>query len=486
VGNLETFLLSISILIILSILVAKGSKNIGVPVLLLFIGMGMLGGSEGPGGIYFNDAQISQSIGIISLIFILFSGGLDTKWKKVQPVLYSSLSLATIGVLVTTVAIGIFVHFVFHLPFLVSLLLGAVVSSTDAAAVFSILSFRNLNLKGTVKPLLELESGTNDPMAVFLTIGIIELIQVKDTSIFSLLGLFILQMGLGFLLGAFGGRLMVYLINRLRFPIEGFYPVFALAFAVMIFALTSKLHGSGFLAVYVAGVIVSNNEIVYKRTLFRFFDGLAWLAQIGMFITLGLLVFPSKLVTIYPAGIMISCFLIFFARPLGVFLSLYKTQYTIKEKILVSWVGLRGAVPIILATFPLIAGIKEASWIFYVVFFIVLTSALLQGWTTALAAKILKLDAAPESKIESPVEFSYPPDSNMTLINLKVKDKADVINKSLVQIPELKGSLIVTIMRNDQYFVPSGGSVLNNGDILQVLTEKQQIKELKKQFSLVS
>src|SRR4051812_12562389 len=215
--NLDAILLSISFLIILSILIAKATKNIGVPVLLLFIGIGMLAGSEGPGGIYFDDAHLAQSIGIISLVFILFSGGLDTKWKKVEPVLLSSLSLSTIGVLITTLAVGLFVHFVFQLPFLVSLLLGSVVSSTDAAAVFSILSFRNLNLKGTVKPLIELESGTNDPMAVFLTISLIELITIKETSYLSIFGVFILQMGIGGVLGAIGGRIMVTLINKLRF-----------------------------------------------------------------------------------------------------------------------------------------------------------------------------------------------------------------------------------------------------------------------------
>jgi potassium/hydrogen antiporter len=292
-NNLEAFLLSISLLIIISIIIAKFTKDMGVPVLLLFIGIGMLAGSEGPGGIYFDDAQVAQSIGIISLVLILFSGGLDTKWKKAEPVLLSSISLATIGVLVTTLTVGVFVHFVFDLPFLVSLLLGAVVSSTDAAAVFSILNFRNLNLKGNVKPLLELESGTNDPMAVFLTISIIELITIRDTSFLSIIALFVLQMGLGAFFGLLLGRAVVYLINRLRFPIEGFYPVFALAFAFLIYALTTTLEGSGFLAVYIAGLIIGNNEIVYKRTLFRFFDGLAWLAQIGMFITLGLLVFIS-------------------------------------------------------------------------------------------------------------------------------------------------------------------------------------------------
>ncbi|MBX9852249.1 MAG: potassium/proton antiporter [Cytophagaceae bacterium] len=479
---IDTLLLSLSLLIIISILISRFTKNIGVPVLLLFIGVGMLAGSEGPGGIEFDDPRVAQSVGIIALILILFSGGLDTKWKYVRPSIKSAISLSTLGVFITTFSIGIFVYYVFKLPFLVSLLFGAVVSSTDAAAVFSILSFRNLNLKGEVKPLLELESGSNDPMAVFLTISIIQLITIQETSYFSLALFFIIQMGLGFLIGAIGGRLTVFLINKLKFPIDGFYMVFALACAFLIYGLAAALHGSGFLAIYVAGIIVSNNEIVHKKMLFRFFDGLAWLAQIGMFISLGLLVFPSKIEAIMPTGIIISLFLIFIARPLGVFISLSKSQFNFKEKLLVSWVGLRGAVPIILATFPLLHGIKKADWIFNVVFFIVLTSALIQGWTIPWIAKLLKLDAPPENKFSSPIEFSSTNQLNMKLLNLSVLDKAPIVKKSLVEIEPLKGSLVVMISRRGDYFVPSGGTVLEQGDIIQVLTPNEKITELKDYF----
>jgi potassium/hydrogen antiporter len=480
---IDALLLSISLLLIISILIAKISKNIGIPILLIFLGVGMLAGSEGPGGIYFNNAEMAQTIGVISLLFILFTGGLETRWKKVQPVLLSSLSLSTLGVLITTLTVGIFVYFVFHISFLVSLLMGAVISSTDAAAVFSILSFRKLNLKGNVRPLLESESGTNDPMAVFLTISLVELITVKSTSLLELAGFFIIQMCLGFLIGMGGGRLMVTLINRLRFPIEGFYTVFALAFALLIYSLTASLKGSGFLAVYVAGVIVGNNQIVFKRSLFRIFDGISWLAQIGMFLALGLLVFPSKLIPVTKTGIFISLFLIFVARPLGVFLSLIKPQFNWKEKLFISWVGLRGAVPIILATFPLLAGIKQAGWIFNVVFFIVLSSTLLQGWTIAFLAKLLHLDAPSEKIANYPIEFNSSDDINMKIVNLKVPEKPSFIKKSLVEIPALKGSLVVLVSRDGHYFVPSGGTVLEEGDVLQVLAEKDKIQEIKKSFS---
>jgi cell volume regulation protein A len=482
-NNINTILLSISLLMVLSILIAKLTKNIGVPVLLLFIGIGMFAGSEGFGGIYFDNARTAQNIGIISLVFILFSGGLETKWKTVQPVLRSSISLATIGVVITTLAIGSFVHVFFHLSFMTSLLLGAVVSSTDAAAVFSIMSFRNLRLKGHVKPLLEMESGTNDPMAVFLTISLIELITSKEASLLTLSGFFILQMALGFLLGVGGGKITVLLINRLKFPIEGFYTVFTLACAVLIYALTASLEGSGFLAVYVAGVIIGNNEIVYRKTLFRFFDGLAWLAQIGMFLTLGLLVFPSHILPVVKTGLLISLFLIFIARPIGVFVSLHFSRFSTNEKLLISWVGLRGAVPIILATFPLIAKVDHAEWIFNVVFFIVLTSALLQGWTTPFVARLLKLKAPGEKHIDYPLEFNYPDDINMKLVNLMVPDNKQLLYKPLVQIPQLKGSLIVTISRNGNYFVPSGSTMLEYGDVIQVLTDNGKIADLKTHFS---
>jgi cell volume regulation protein A len=481
--HIETLLLSLSLLILISILIAKISRNIGIPILILFIGVGMLAGSEGPGQIAFDNLEVAQSVGIISLIFILFTGGLETKWSSVQPILLSSLSLSTLGVLITTFTVGTFVHFAFHISFLPSLLMGAVISSTDAAAVFSILSFRKLNLKGNVKPLLESESGTNDPMAVFLTISLVELIKIKSTTIAGIAGFFVLQMCLGFLIGIGGGRLMVSLINRLRFPVEGFYTVFAIAFAVLIYSLTATLQGSGFLAVYIAGIIVGNNQVVLKKSLFRLFDGLAWLAQIGMFLTLGLLVFPSHLLPVMKTGILISLFLIFIARPLSVFVSLYFSSFNWKEKTLISWVGLRGAVPIILATFPLLAGVKEAGWIFNVVFFIVLTSALLQGWTTPFAAKILHLDAPADQHISHPIEFNTSQDINMKLVNLTLPDKNPAITKSLVEIAVLKGSLVILISRGGHYFVPSGGTILEAGDVLQVLAEKEKIASLKDFFS---
>jgi len=476
--NLEELLLGFSTLILVSIFIARISNNLGVPVLLLFLGIGMLAGSEGPGGIAFDDTGLAQSIGISALVFILFSGGLSTHWKIVKPVLLPSLSLATIGVLITAVSIAVFAHYFFQVPLLISLLLGSIVASTDAAAVFSIIGARNIKIKGNITPLLELESGSNDPMAVFLTITLIQLIQSTETS-YALLALqFLWEMGIGLVMGLLLGKSIVFIINRLKIPIEGLYQVFVFASAFFVYASTNIIHGSGFLAVYVAGMVVGNNNIVHKKNVFRFFDGMAWVAQIIMFLTLGLLVFPSHILTAFKTELSISLFLIILARPLGVFVSLLPFDFSFKEKIFISWVGLRGAVPIILATFPLLAGIEEAQWIFNVVFFIVMTSALLQGWSIPFVLNLLNLKDTHTPFITSPTEFNHLDEVDRVRINMIVPDNDTFNNQSIVSIKALQGCLIITVKRGDTYFVPSGGTVLKSGDYLQALVSKSKVDEL--------
>ncbi|MBC7389434.1 MAG: potassium/proton antiporter [Opitutaceae bacterium] len=482
--DLNTFLFLISLLIVVSILIAKISNNIGLPIMILFLGIGMLAGSEGPGGIFFDDAKIAQSIGMVSLLFILFSGGLETKWVEVKPTFWPAISLATLGVLLTTIAIGLFVHYLLDISWLVSFLLGSVVSSTDAAAVFSILNTRNIRLRGNTRALLEFESGTNDPMAVFLTISIIQLILNEHIKIWEIGLHFLLEMGVGVLVGYLCGKTLVFILNKSKFPIEGFYTVFTLAAAVLIYSLTSSLKGSGFLAVYIAGLIVNHCDVVHKKSIVRFFDGIAWLAQIGMFLTLGLLVFPKQVLSNIWVSATISLFLILVARPISVFISLAFFKFRLKEKALISLVGLRGAVPIILATFPLLAGIDEAKWIFNVVFFIVITSTILQGWPLPWFAKILNMDKPSGKRISSPIEFSDYASSNMQLMNLTLGDNMeDIANKAIVEIPHFKGSLIVTVFRDGKYFVPSGGTILEQGDEIQVLVEKNKVTNLMTYFS---
>jgi cell volume regulation protein A len=476
--HLEELLLGFSTLILVSIFIARISNNLGVPVLLLFLGVGMLAGSQGPGGIAFDDYGLAQSIGITALVFILFSGGLSTHWKIVKPVLWPSLSLATLGVFITALSIALFAHYLFDVSWLISLLLGSIVASTDAAAVFSIIGARNIRIKGNITPLLELESGSNDPMAVFLTLTLIHLVKSTEVSYGLLFMQFIWEMGIGLAMGLLLGKAIVFIINRLKIQIEGLYQVFVFASAFFVYASTNMMHGSGFLAVYVAGMVVGNYNIVHKKNVFRFFDGMAWVAQIIMFLTLGLLVFPSHILTAFKTELSISLFLIFLARPLGVFISLIPFNFSFKEKIFISWVGLRGAVPIILATFPLLAGVAEAQWIFNVVFFIVITSALLQGWSIPFALNLLKLKDEHRPFITSPTEFNNLDEVDRVRITMVVPFNDVFNNQPIVSIKALQGCLIITVKRGDTYFVPSGGTVLQSGDYLQALVSKSKAEEL--------
>jgi cell volume regulation protein A len=389
---IDHYLLIGSLLVLLSIAIAKLSDKLGIPTLLLFIGIGMLAGSEGPGGIYFDDAALAQSIGVIALVFILFAGGLETQWNEVKPVVWHAASLATSGILITTVCIGVFSVIVLHVSLLHGLLLGAIISSTDAAAVFSVFRSKNIGLRGRLRPLLELESGCNDPMAVFLTIGIIQVITSPDASPWSIAQLFVMQMLIGGIAGVLMGKALVYVLNHLHLGYEGIYPVLSLAFACLVYGATASAGGSGFLAVYIAGMIVGNSNFIHKQSQLRFFDGLAWLSQITMFVTLGLLVFPSQLSPVVGSGLLIAIFVMLIARPVSVFISLSFSRLGWREKAFISWVGLRGSVPIILATFPLIAGVQEAHVIFNLVFFIVITSSLIQGWSIPMIARFLKID----------------------------------------------------------------------------------------------
>jgi len=389
----EYALIGFALLLLLSVLASKVSERFGIPALLLFLVLGMLAGSDGPGGIYFDDAALAQFVGVTALSLILFSGGLDTDWNSVRPVFKYGLTLSTLGVLLTTLLVGLFTQVVLRSSLLEGLLLGAIVSSTDAAAVFSILRSKGVSLKGQLKPLLELESGSNDPMAVFLTISLVQLLTQPATSLANLILLFGVQMSLGVIAGYVMGKGIVFLANHLRLGYEGLYPVLTLSSVLFTYGVTNLIGGSGFLAVYLAGIVAGNHDFIHRRSLLRFHDGIAWLMQIAMFLTLGLLVFPSRLVPIGGASLLIALWLVFIARPASVFVSLFPIRaLSVREKTLVSWVGLRGAVPIVLATYPLLARIPQADLIFNVVFFIVLTSVLLQGTTIPLMARWLGVD----------------------------------------------------------------------------------------------
>ncbi|MGB9938080.1 MAG: potassium/proton antiporter [Methanobacterium sp.] len=393
----EQIILLGSLLILISILVSKTSYRLGIPSLLFFLLIGMLAGSEGIGGIYFDNPEIAQYMGTIALIFILFSGGLDTKWVNIKPVIWKGLILSTFGVFITAIVVGLFINWFTHFPLLLSLLIGAIISSTDAAAVFSIFRSKKQGLKHNIGYLLEFESGSNDPMAYFLTTTLIFLILNPTTSIESTILTLIQSLTLGVIFGVIFGKGMVKIINNIKLNINGLYIVLTMTLALLTYSVTYFMGGNGFLSVYIAAVILGNSSFAQKMFQVHFFDGIAWLMQIIMFLILGLLIFPSEIIPVLGIGILISFFLILVARPIAVFLCLSPFKVEFKDQILISWVGIKGAVPIILATFPIVAGVEGADLIFNIVFFITVTSALIQGSTIYLFARYLGL-TIPESE----------------------------------------------------------------------------------------
>ena len=462
----------------MAVLASKVSARLGVPALLLFLVLGMLAGSDGLGGIDFSDYQLAQSLGVVALAFILFSGGLDTDWDDIRPVFGQGVALATVGVAVTALIAGSVAAWVFGFSLTTGLLIGAIVSPTDAAAVFSVLRSRGVSLRGQLRPLLELESGSNDPMAVLLTIGLIRLLDDPSASPIELLGLFGQQMAVGGVVGYGLARLAIVALNRLQLEYDGLYPVFTVALVVFTYGTTTLLGGSGFLAVYVAGLVLGRARFVHKASLTRFHDAIAWFAQISMFLLLGLLVFPSELVEVGPRALLISVVLILLARPAGVFLSLPTRRLRLADKALISWVGLRGALPIILAIFPLVEGIAGAEDIFNIVFFVVLTSVLVQGTTVPLAARRLGV-AAPQADTPSPPLEFVGGESDVNLHQLHVVDGAPAAGRRLVQISLPPGTLVVLVSRNGEHIVPQGQTTLHPEDLVLVLAPDDALDRIR-------
>lgn len=470
----ENVLLIGSLLLLISILAGKTSYKFGVPTLILFLSVGMLAGSEGIGGIAFDDPQLAQFIGIVSLNFILFSGGLDTSWKSIKPVLWQGISLSTLGVLFTALSVGTFVWLITDFTIFEALLLGSIVSSTDAAAVFSILRSKNMALKSNLRPTLELESGSNDPMAYFLTIAFLGLVVNQDASLFSIIPLFLQQIFIGAALGLIFGKLSKIVINRITLDFEGLYPVLAIALMFVTFSATDRLGGNGFLAVYLAGVYLGNRDLIHKRTIMRFFDGLAWLMQIVLFLTLGLLVFPSDIVPILGLGILVSAFLIIVARPVGVMLSLAPFKMKARRRWYISWVGLRGAVPIVFATYPLLAGIEKAHMIFNIVFFVSLTSVLIQGTTLSAVARWLHVALPKKVKKQSPVDAFLADGTKSLIREIVIPSDNFSIGKRIVDLHFPKNAIIAMISRNGKFLTPNGATEIEEDDTLIVLLEDQK------------
>lgn len=469
----EYYLVGAALLLVLSVIASKFSDRLGVPLLIVFLVVGMLAGADGPGGIYFDDPDIAQWVGMVALAIILFSGGLDTDWKSVRPYFKESLILATLGVLISASITAVIAHVVLHFDWLESLLLGAIVSSTDAAAIFSILRSRGIWLKGGIKPILELESGSNDPMAFFLTIGFIQLLTIPETTFLDVVLLFFQQMVLGGVLGYAAARLGLLLINRLRLGYDGLYPVLTFGMVFLTFGLATIIGGSGFLAVYIFGLLMGRSEFLHKKSMLRFYDGLAWMMQIIMFLTLGLFVFPSELPAVTVSGTLIALGLIFLARPISVAVCLVKSRFGWREKAFISWVGLRGAVPIILATYPLVMDVPAAKTMFNVVFFVVLASVLIQGTSIPYVARLLKVNAEAPTRRDYPIE--YVPGKNIRgeLMEIQVPPGGNAVGKAIYQLDLPPEYLIVLVARGDEFLVPNGGMILQDGDALLSLSTQE-------------
>jgi cell volume regulation protein A len=470
----ENILLIGSILLLISIIAGKTTDRFGVPTLIFFLIVGILAGSEGIGGIHFDNARLAQLIGIVALNFILFSGGLDTNWQSIKPVLWRGVALSTIGVLLTALSVGLFVYYFFDFTLLEGLLLGSIVSSTDAAAVFSILRNKGVGLKGFLRPVLELESGSNDPMAYFLTISLTSILANNDASFYQLIPLLIKGFAIGGLMGYGMGKLTTWLINNIKLNTDGLYPVLILGLALFTYSATDFLGGNGFLAIYLCAVILGNSNFIHKRSMIKYYDGQAWLMQIIMFLTLGLLVFPSRIIPVIGSGLLISAFLIFIARPIGVFASLAFFKVNIRSRLFLSWVGLRGAVPIVFATYPMIAGLPKADLIFNLVFFISVTSVLLQGTTLSFVAKLLHVAVPENVRRRMGVDMDILDIEKSEMREIIIEPGSDVIGRKIVMLGVPKPVHIMTIKRGEKYLVPVGSTRLEAGDQLMVLAEDKK------------
>jgi len=393
--TINIILIGIGLLIILSIILSKASTLIGIPTLVVFLIIGMFLGSDGPVGIYFANYQLVQNLSIFALIIIMFSSGLDTNIVKTRRIAGRGIIIATLGVLITAIVVGLFIHLLLGLNLMFSLLIGAIISPTDAAAVFSIFEPLKIRLKNEIDSILELESATNDPMAYVLTTSFIYMILHPSTSILGMTLVLIQSLIFGAIIGYLSGRLSVKLINKINLDYEGLYPVLLIGIAVTTFAISEIIGGNGFLAVFITSLLIGSSTIVSKQVQSNFFDGLAWLMQIIMFVILGLVVFPSQLIPTMGLGLLIALGLIFIARPIATFICLIHSRFNKKEKVFISWVGIKGAVPIVFATYPLVSNVPQANLIFNVVFFITIISVLLQGTTIKVLAKKLNLIEEP-------------------------------------------------------------------------------------------
>ena len=483
----ETILLGISLLFFLSILAGKAGYRFGVPTLLLFLAVGMFCGSDGL-GISFENIELAQTVGTIALCIILFSGGMDTKISEIKPVMVQGVILATVGVLLTAIFTGGIAYWILGqiLPsagigMLTALLLASTMSSTDSASVFSILRSKGLHLKNNLRPMLELESGSNDPMAYILTITFIGLVQADAEPNYWLVGgTLLLQLVIGAVAGFSLGKFSVYIINKLKLDNGSLYPILVFTVCIFIFSATYFLKGNSYLAVYIGGLVLGNSRFVHKRSSLKFFDGLAWMSQLLMFLTLGLLVNPSELVPLIIPGLLISFVMIFITRPVGVLACLLPfRKMKFNDKIFVSWVGLRGAVPIIFAIITLAQDVPHARLIFNIVFICTLVSLIIQGTSLSKVAEWLGLADQPnELKKADEFDIEMADDIKSVTTEIEVTPEALAHGHYLMDLPLPDQTLVVLIKRIDRYFVPTGKTLIHEYDKLLIITDNQEALKL--------
>lgn len=480
--SLELILLGLSVLFLLSIMAGKASSKFGVPALLLFLLVGMLCGSDGL-GIQFEDIYVAQTIGTVALCIILFSGGMDTKISEIKPVAAQGLVLATVGVALMSLITGVLVWFIMGLTMeaagiglMASLLLASTMSSTDSASVFAILRSKGLHLKNNLRPTLELESGSNDPMAYILVLVFMDIVKAGTTpSVWYVLGMIAMQLCIGLLAGFAFGKLAVWAINRIKIDNSSLYPILVFTFCIFIFSATYFMKGNGYLAVYVGGLIIGNSSFQHKRSTMGFFNGLTWLFQLLMFLTLGLLVNPHELLDVWLPGLIISVVMIFVSRPISVLLSLLPfRKIALRDKIYVSWCGLRGAVPIIFAILPLAADVPHARLIFNIVFFCTLVSLLVQGTSLPIVAKWLKLDDETDD-LKGLEDFDVDFSDEIKSVTTEITVTGKVLERGnhLMDWGLPDKTLVVMVKRGDKFFVPTGKTVLHEGDKLLIITDDQ-------------
>ena len=481
----ENILLIGSILLFVSIVVGKTGYRFGVPALLLFLLVGMLFGSDGL-GLQFHNAKIAQFIGMVALSVILFSGGMDTKFKEIRPILSPGIVLSTVGVFLTALFTGLFIWYLsgmswtnIHFPLITSLLLASTMSSTDSASVFAILRSQKMNLKHNLRPMLELESGSNDPMAYMLTIVLIQFIQSDGMGTGNIIGSFIIQFLVGAAAGYILGKLAILILNKINIDNQSLYPILLLSFVFFTFAITDLLRGNGYLAVYIAGMMVGNHKITFRKEIATFMDGLTWLFQIIMFLMLGLLVNPHEMIEVAVVALLIGVFMIVIGRPLSVFLCLLPfRKITLKSRLFVSWVGLRGAVPIIFATYPVVANVEGSNLIFNIVFFITIVSLIVQGTSVSFVARLLHLSTPLEKTgndfgVELPEEIDT--DLSDMTITMEMLNEADTLKD--MNLP--KGTLVMIVKRGDEFLIPNGTLKLHVGDKLLLISEKNKQETVK-------